>query len=76
MRYLCTLLALLCAVPLPTQAAAPKPVLDYKLVGLEGKLEDNANAWLGAAPVSVLDRLNYVAPARDRGEDSLVALGY
>ncbi|MEH6635808.1 MAG: autotransporter assembly complex family protein [Halioglobus sp.] len=52
--------------------------LDFSVIGLEKKseLRRNVLAWLGTAPDSPQERLNFVVSARDRIERSLQALGY
>ena len=62
----------LLALPVLCRAEA----LRYEVEGVEGPLLDNVNAWLGPAPESPEERLNFVVSARDRVEQSLQALGY
>ena len=66
----------LCLCLLPAFALAADPMLEYKLSGLEGKLLENARAWLGNLPQTPQQRENFVATAQERVENSLKALGY
>ena len=50
--------------------------LTYSVSGLEGEAQKNVLAYLGAAPETSQDRLNFVVSARDRTARSLQALGY
>jgi len=61
---------------LPALAAAAEPLLEYKLLGLEGKLLENAQAWLGSPPQTAQQRANFLATAQERVASSLKALGY
>jgi translocation and assembly module TamA len=70
MTRVCLLFCLL----LPHWALATN--LEFSLSGLEGEQQRNALAWLGAAPESPQDRLNFVISARERVADSLQALGF
>ncbi len=70
-RRLCLLLWLL-----PAVAAAAEPLLEYKLLGLEGKLLENARAWLGSPPQTAQQRANFLATAEERVANSLKALGH
>jgi len=70
-RLLCLLLWLL-----PAAAAAAEPLLEYKLLGLEGKLLANARAWLGSPPQTAQQRANFLATAEERVASSLKALGH
>jgi translocation and assembly module TamA len=51
-------------------------LLEYELVGLEGRLLENARAWLGNPPETPQQRANFLSTAEDRVESSLKALGY
>lgn len=53
-----------------------KPVLEYRVEGLEPPLRSNVEAWLGPAPETVPARANFMVSVRDRTERSLQALGY
>ncbi|MEM8562160.1 MAG: autotransporter assembly complex family protein [Pseudomonadota bacterium] len=66
---------MLCLALLPAEAEA-KTALTYKLTGLDGELEKNAEAWLGDAPDSAQDRSNFLVSYQERLEDALKALGY
>lgn len=59
---------------LPTVAMAAS--LSYSVSGLEGEAEQNVLAWLGTAPDTEQERLNFMVSARDRIERSLQAVGY
>jgi translocation and assembly module TamA len=50
--------------------------LNFSVEGLEGEQEKNVLAYLGVAPDSAQDRLNFVASARDSVKSALQALGY
>lgn len=50
--------------------------MDFSVNGVEGETRQNVLAWLGAAPQTIPDRLNFVISARERVEHSLQALGY
>ena len=72
LRLLRPCLLLLYLLSAPGQAGN----LTFSVVGLEGELERNALAWLGAPPDTAQDRLNFLASARGRVERGLQALGY
>lgn len=72
MRYLISLCLALLALPVLGAGA----VLEYKLSGLEGRMLENASAWLGKLPETSHERLNFLVTAQQRVEDSLQALGY
>jgi translocation and assembly module TamA len=57
-------------------AFADDEVLTYRIVGLKNSLLHNARAWLGTAPTSGVERLNFLVTAEQRVQDSLQALGY
>jgi translocation and assembly module TamA len=50
--------------------------LAFSVTGLEGEPQRNVLAWLGSAPETPHERLNFVVSARDRVERSLQALGF
>ena len=75
-RCIYCLLTLWLLLPGSVAAESGKPVLEYRVTGLEGNLRRNALAWLGDPPDSVQARLNFLVTARERVEDSLKALGY
>ena len=66
--------SLLLLLLLPSWVAAAN--LEYSVSGLEGEAQQNVLAYLGAAPETSQDRLNFVVSARDRTARSLQALGY
>ena len=76
MRYVFGLCVTLWLLILPVAAASSDAVLKFKLLGLEGELKKNAEAWLGKPPDSSQDRANFLATFEQRIEDSLKALGY
>jgi translocation and assembly module TamA len=59
-------------VPLAGRAVT----LEYSVQGIKGEPEKNVMAFLGAAPESNPDRLNFVVSARGRVTSALQALGY
>ena len=65
------LFLLLC---LPSWCSAAN--LAFSVSGLEGEPQRNVLAWLGNAPDTLQERLNFVVSARDRVERSLQALGF
>jgi translocation and assembly module TamA len=71
LRPLASVVVLAC-LPLSALCAS----LEYSVAGLEGELERNTLAWLGAAPESAQQRVSFVASARQKVERSLQALGY
>ena len=76
MRYLFGLCVTLWLVAEPAVSASSSAVLKYQLLGLEGSLKKNAQAWLGDEPDSPQNRANFLATYEQRLEDSLKALGY
>ena len=50
--------------------------LTYSISGVDGELEKNVLAYLGPAPDTAQDRLNFVASARSQIKNGLKALGY
>lgn len=50
--------------------------LAFSVTGLEDEPQRNVLAWLGSAPETPQERLNFVVSARDRVERSLQALGF
>ena len=50
--------------------------LAFSVSGLKGEPQRNVLAWLGTAPDTPQERLNFVVSARDRVERSLQALGF
>jgi translocation and assembly module TamA len=50
--------------------------LEYSVRGIKGEPEKNVKAYLGAAPKTDGERLNFVASARRKVRDALQALGY
>ena len=68
LRYVLALLALPCA--------AWSANLEFTLTGLDGEAESNALAFLGRAPETAQERINFIASARERTESGLQALGY
>ena len=73
MRYF---ISLCLALLLSNAVWAADAVLRYEVVGLEGPLLTNAQAWLGDLPETSQERLNYLVTAEERVEKSLQALGY
>lgn len=65
------LFLLLC---LPSWGSAAN--LAFSVSGLEGEPQRNVLAWLGTAPDTPQERLNFVVSTRDRVERSLQALGF
>ena len=65
----------LCLLVLPGVLNAA-PNLQFEVNGLEGELRRNVLAFLGQAPETPQERLNFVVPARGRVENGLIALGY
>ncbi len=63
---------LLLALPLLCKADS----LRYEVEGVDGAVMDNINAWLGPAPETPEERLNFVVSAESRVEQSVQALGY
>lgn len=57
-------------------AVAAAAILEVTLTGLEGEPEKNVLAYLGAAPETEQDRLNFVVSARGKVSDGLKVLGY
>ena len=68
------------ALPLALLLAAAegqaRPVLEYRIEGLQRAQLANVEAWLGPLPETRAARANFVSSARDRVERSLQALGY
>ncbi len=69
------MLGLLACMMCASTATAAK-ALQYRVSGVEGAIRDNVNAWLGASPATVQERISFVLSAQDRVENSLKALGY
>jgi translocation and assembly module TamA len=67
----CCLLMLL-FFPLAVGAAT----LEYSVRGIKGEPRKNVKAYLGTAPQTDRDRLNFIATARRKVQESLQALGY
>jgi translocation and assembly module TamA len=65
------LLVLLVAIDLQA-----KPVLEYRIEGLQRAQRNNVEAWLGPPPETRAARANFVSSVRNRVESSLQALGY
>ncbi|CAA0118331.1 Translocation and assembly module subunit TamA [Halioglobus japonicus] len=63
---------LLLLFPMALQAAT----LEYSVEGIKGERLRNVQAYLGAAPETNQDRLNFVLSARSKVRDALQALGY
>lgn len=57
-------------------AVLAKPVLEYRVEGLERSLRKNVEAWLGPAPETDSARAGFMASVQQRVEQSLQALGY
>lgn len=57
-------------------AAAATANLQYTVSGIKGEPRKNVMAYLGAAPQSEQDRLNFVASAKGKVRNALQALGY
>lgn len=70
--FRCCLLSLFCLVSLSVHAAT----LEYTVSGLQGKTERNVLAFLGPAPQTNPERLNFLVSARSKVEHALQALGY
>jgi translocation and assembly module TamA len=70
--FRCCLLSLFCLVSLSVHAAT----LEYTVSGLQGKTERNVLAFLGPAPQTNPERLNFLVSARSKVEQALQALGY
>ncbi len=68
-------LLLLCVLAVPGAVNA-SPNLAFEITGLEGELRRNVLAFLGQAPETPQERLNFVVSARGRVENGLMALGY
>lgn len=68
------------ALPLVLLLAAAegqaKPVLEYRIEGLQRAQRANVEAWLGPPPETRAARANFVSSMRARVESSLQALGY
>ncbi|MEP5320797.1 autotransporter assembly complex protein TamA, partial [Marinobacter alexandrii] len=75
MRLSVASLALLVFLVCAPHASAAN-ALSYSVTGVGGKIRDNVNAWLGAQPETVPERVSFVLSARERAENSLKALGY
>ena len=69
--FICSLVLLLL-----TPAWSLAANLEYSVSGLEGEPQQNVVAWLGAAPETHQERLNFLMSANDKVEHSLQALGY
>ena len=65
-------LALLLLVPMTAGAAN----LEYSVRGIAGEPRKNVQAYLGTAPETEADRINFVASARSKVREALEALGY
>jgi translocation and assembly module TamA len=61
-------------ISLPLHAADPN--LRIRIQGVDGELQENIRAWLGAVPESAAQRLNFLSSAEEMADKALQALGY
>lgn len=76
MRCLVTRWCLLFLLLLLSPLIMAGTTLEYSVRGIKGEPEKNVKAYLGAAPKTDGERLNFVASARRKVRDALQALGY